>query len=34
MMVKVTKADQLTNMRLSGADEAIRLQPAKKLSLE
>jgi len=34
MRVNVTKTKQLTNMRSSGADEAIRLEPAKKLTLE
>lgn len=34
MRVNVTKTKQLSNMRSSGADEAIRLEPAKKLSLE
>ncbi|MCH8941877.1 MAG: translational GTPase TypA [Bacteroidetes bacterium] len=34
MRVNVTKTKQLTNMRASGADEAIRLEPAKILTLE
>jgi len=34
MRVNVTKTKQLSNMRSSGADEAIRLEPAKKLTLE
>ncbi len=34
MQVNVTKTKQLTNMRSSGADEAIRLEPAKILTLE
>ncbi|HED08704.1 MAG TPA: translational GTPase TypA [Ignavibacteria bacterium] len=34
MRVNVTKTKQLTNMRSSGADEAIRLEPAKILTLE
>ncbi len=34
MGVNVTKTKQLSNMRSSGADEAIRLEPARILSLE
>jgi len=34
MRVNVTKTKQLTNMRSSGADEAIRLEPPKILTLE
>ncbi len=34
MQVNVTKTKQLTNMRASGADEAIRLEPARILTLE
>ena len=34
MRVNVTKTKQLTNMRASGADEAIRLEPPTILSLE
>jgi GTP-binding protein len=34
MVVNVTKTKQLSNMRSSGADEAIRLEPAKILTLE
>lgn len=34
MPVNVSKTKQLTNMRASGADEAIRLEPPKKMSLE
>ncbi len=34
MRVNVTKTKQLTNMRSSGADEAIRLEPATLLTLE
>jgi len=34
MYVNVTKTKQLTNMRASGADEAIRLEPASILTLE
>ncbi|HEX2984390.1 MAG TPA: translational GTPase TypA [Ignavibacteriales bacterium] len=34
MRVNVTKTKQLTNMRSSGADEAIRLEPARLLTLE
>jgi GTP-binding protein len=34
MYVNVTKTKQLTNMRASGADEAIRLEPPTILSLE
>jgi len=34
MPVNVTKTKHLTNMRASGADEAIRLKPAKILTLE
>lgn len=34
MIVNVTKTKQLSNMRASGADEAIRLEPARILSLE
>ncbi|MGE5430547.1 MAG: translational GTPase TypA [Syntrophomonadaceae bacterium] len=34
MRVNVTKTKQLTNMRSSGADEAIRLEPARVLTLE
>lgn len=32
--VNVTRKKQLTNMRASGADEALRLEPAKIMSLE
>jgi len=34
MRVNVTKTKQLTNFRAAGADEAIRLEPAKLLTLE
>lgn len=34
MVVNVTKTKQLTNMRASGADEAIRLEPARIHTLE
>ena len=34
MRVNVTKTKQLTNMRASGADEAIRLEPPRILTLE
>ena len=34
MVVNVCKTKHLTNMRASGADEAIRLEPARILSLE
>ena len=34
MRVNVTKTKQLTNMRASGADEAIRLEPPTILTLE
>lgn len=34
MRVNVTKTKQLTNMRASGADEAIRLEPARLHTLE
>ncbi|HRI47415.1 MAG TPA: translational GTPase TypA, partial [Ignavibacteriaceae bacterium] len=34
MIVNVTKTKQLTNMRASGADEAIRLEPPKIMTLE
>ncbi|MCE1190303.1 MAG: translational GTPase TypA [Ignavibacteria bacterium] len=34
MIVNVTKTKQLTNMRASGADEAIRLEPPRQLTLE
>lgn len=34
MRVNVTKTKHLTNMRASGADEAIRLEPARLLTLE
>ncbi|MEO8398812.1 MAG: translational GTPase TypA [Ignavibacteriaceae bacterium] len=34
MQVNVTKTKQLSNMRSSGADEAIRLEPASILTLE
>ncbi|MFO7526461.1 MAG: translational GTPase TypA [Ignavibacteriaceae bacterium] len=34
MFVNVTRTKQLTNMRASGADEAIRLEPARILTLE
>lgn len=34
MKVNVAKTKHLTNIRASGADEAIRLEPPKKLSLE
>jgi GTP-binding protein len=34
MTVNVTKTKQLTNFRASGSDEAIRLEPARLLTLE
>jgi GTP-binding protein len=34
MIVNVCKAKQLTNMRASGADEAIRLAPPRRMTLE
>ena len=34
MRVNINKTKQLTNMRSSGADEAIRLEPPKILTLE
>lgn len=34
MVVNPTKGKQLTNMRASGADEAINLVPAWELSIE
>lgn len=34
MFVNVTRTKQLTNMRASGADEAIRLEPATIMTLE
>jgi GTP-binding protein len=34
MLVNVTRAKQLTNFRASGSDEAIRLEPARVLTLE
>ncbi|MDH4069161.1 MAG: translational GTPase TypA [Ignavibacteria bacterium] len=34
LVVNVCKAKQLTNMRASGADEAVRLEPARVQSLE
>ncbi len=34
MRVNVTRTKQLTNMRASGADEAIRLEPARLMTLE
>ena len=34
MRVNVTKTKQLTNMRASGADEAIRLEPPTIMTLE
>ncbi|MEG1028358.1 MAG: translational GTPase TypA, partial [Oscillospiraceae bacterium] len=34
MNVNVCKKKQLTNMRASGSDDALRLYPAKKMSLE
>ncbi len=34
MPVNVTKTKQLSNMRASGADEAIRLEPPRKMALE
>ena len=34
MNVNVTKTKQLTNMRASGADEAIRIEPPTILTLE
>ena len=33
-MVNVCKRKQLTNMRAAGSDEALRLVPPRKLSLE
>lgn len=34
LVVNPTKNKQLTNMRASGADEAIRLTPIRKMTLE
>src|SRR5690606_14666233 len=34
MYVNVTRTKQLTNMRASGADEAIRLEPARIMTLK
>jgi GTP-binding protein len=34
MPVNVTRAKQLTNFRASGTDDAIRLEPARLLTLE
>jgi GTP-binding protein len=34
MRINVCKTKQLTNMRASGADEAIRLEPPRNLTLE
>jgi GTP-binding protein len=34
MTVNVCRTKQLTNMRASGADEAVRLEPPRHLSLE
>jgi GTP-binding protein len=34
MVVNVCRTKQLTNMRASGSDEAVRLEPARHLSLE
>jgi GTP-binding protein len=34
MVVNVCKTKQLTNMRASGSDEAVRLEPPRRLSLE
>ncbi len=34
MVVNVCKTKQLTNMRASGSDEAVRLEPPRKLTLE
>jgi len=34
MVVNVCKAKHLTNMRAAGADEAVRLEPPRKLTLE
>ena len=34
MVVNVCKTKQLTNMRASGSDEAVRLEPPRALTLE
>ncbi|MGB6648521.1 MAG: translational GTPase TypA, partial [Bacteroidota bacterium] len=34
MVVNVCKGKQLTNIRASGADEAIRLEPPRRLTIE
>jgi GTP-binding protein len=34
MTVNVCKTKQLTNMRASGSDEAVRLEPPRRLTLE
>ena len=34
MIVNITKAKQLTNVRAAGSDENIQITPPKKLSLE
>lgn len=34
LVVNATKNKQLTNMRASGTDEAVRLTPIRKMSLE
>jgi GTP-binding protein len=34
LVINVTKAKQLTNMRASGTDDKMRIAPAKKFSLE
>ena len=34
LVVNVCKTKQLTNMRASGSDEAVRLEPSRKMSLE
>jgi len=34
MVVNVCKTKQLTNMRASGSDEAVRLEPPRNLTLE
>lgn len=34
MVVNVCRTKQLTNMRASGSDEAVRLEPARRLTLE
>ena len=33
-MVNPTKAKQLTNVRAAGSDEAVRLKPPRRLTLE